>query len=94
MNYGRSVFKALDKFNLEVERWPDGAGGRPEIRSAWRTMLKTGITPPAFRPAPPPLLPSPSRAPNQRGERQRPPQDARVDGAQAADAALLARMMR
>ena len=46
MTYGRSVFKALDKFHLDVPRWPELAADR----AAWREMLRTGLAPPAFRP--------------------------------------------
>ena len=45
MTYGRSVFKALGKFNLDVGRWPELAAKR----AAWREMLRTGLAPPAFR---------------------------------------------
>ena len=89
MTYGRSVFKALDKFNLDVERWPELAADR----NAWRAMLKTGIAPPAFRPAPSPPPPEPIA-------RTKPTRcaaaatNARIDGARAADVALLARIMR
>ena len=58
MTYGRSVFKALDKFGLDVSRWPELAADR----AAWRTMLQTGLAPPAFRPPPsPPPQPPISR---------------------------------
>ena len=50
MTYGRSVFKALDKFHLDVPRWPELAADR----AAWREMLRTGLAPPAFRPPPTP----------------------------------------
>jgi hypothetical protein len=50
MTYGRSVFKALEKFNLDVARWPELAADR----GAWREMLRTGLAPPAYRPPPPP----------------------------------------
>ena len=55
MTYGRSVFKALDKFGLDVSRWPELAADR----AAWRTMLQTGLAPPAFRPPPTPPPPPP-----------------------------------
>ena len=54
MTYGRSgftsSFKALDKFHLDVPRWPELAADR----AAWREMLRTGLAPPAFRPPPTP----------------------------------------
>ena len=46
MTYGRSLFKAMDKLQLDAARWHELAGDR----SAWRTMLRTGLAPPAFRP--------------------------------------------
>ena len=56
MTYGRSVFKALDKFGLDATRWPELAADR----AAWREMLQTGLAPPAYRPRPPsPPPPSP-----------------------------------
>jgi hypothetical protein len=60
MTYGRSVSKALDKFGLDVARWPELAADR----SAWRSMLQTGMAPAGFRPGapaptPPPRPPSP-----------------------------------
>jgi hypothetical protein len=55
MTYGRSVFKALEKFYLDVSRWPELAAKR----GAWREMLQTGLAPPAFRPPPPPPPPPP-----------------------------------
>ena len=55
MTYGRSVLKALDKFGLDVSRWPELAADR----AAWREMLQTGLAPPAFRPPPPPPPPPP-----------------------------------
>jgi hypothetical protein len=60
MTYGRSVFKALDKFGLDVARWPELAADR----SVWRAMLQTGLAPAGFRPGapaptPPPRPPSP-----------------------------------
>ena len=36
MTYGRSVFKALGKFNLDVARWPELAAKR----GAWREMAR------------------------------------------------------
>ena len=35
MTYGRSAFKALGKFNLDVARWPELAAER----GAWRDYL-------------------------------------------------------
>ena len=60
MTYGRSIFKALDKFGLDVARWPELAADR----NAWRSMLQTGLAPAGFRPGapaptPPPRPPSP-----------------------------------
>ena len=56
MTYGRSIFKAMDKFNLDVERWHELA----VQRGPWREMLKTGIAPADYRPRPPaPPTPSP-----------------------------------
>ena len=46
MTYGRSIFKALAKFQLDTMRWHELAADR----CAWREMLRTGIAPPAFRP--------------------------------------------
>ena len=64
MTYGRSVFKALDKFGLDASRWPELAA----VRVAWRTMLQTGLAPPAFRspPTPPPPLPISRTKPSRR----------------------------
>jgi len=55
MTYGRSIFKAMDKYNLDVERWHELAAQR----GPWREMLKMGIAPPEYRPQPP-ATPSPS----------------------------------
>ena len=55
MTYGRSVFKALGKFNLDVARWPELAAKR----GVWREMLRTGLAPPTFRPPPSPPTPPP-----------------------------------
>ena len=40
MTYGRSIFKALNKFNLNVERWPEGwlAADRSARACAWTTL--------------------------------------------------------
>ena len=59
MTYGRSVFKELDKFHLDVPRlagaWAGArCGSRRLHEAAWREMLRTGLTPPAFRPPPTP----------------------------------------
>ena len=48
MTYGRSIFKAMDKFNLDVERWHELAAQR----GPWRAMLKTGIAPAGCIPIP------------------------------------------
>ena len=50
MTYGRTVTKALDKFGVDVARWPELAANRP----VWRTMLKTGLAPLEYRPPPSP----------------------------------------
>ena len=64
MTYGRSVFKSLGKFDLDVARWPELAAKR----GAWREMLRTGLAPPDFRPPPPPPPPPPiSRTKSVRG---------------------------
>ena len=55
MTYGRSVLKSLDKFGLDVARWPDLAAER----GAWREILRTGLAPPAHRPPPSPPTPPP-----------------------------------
>ena len=52
MTYGRGVLKSLEKFNLDVARWPELAA----MRGAWREMLQTGLAPPAFRPMPSPRI--------------------------------------
>ena len=52
MTYGRSVLKSLDKFGLDVGRWPELAAKR----GAWREMLRTGLAPAAFRPLPSPRI--------------------------------------
>ena len=41
MTYGRSLFKAMDKFRLDPERWHELA----QDRGAWRQMLKAGVAP-------------------------------------------------
>ena len=58
MTYGRSLYKAMEKFNLDPERWHELA----VRRGAWREMLKSGIAPRDFWPRPPsPSPPSPER---------------------------------
>ena len=42
MTYGRSIFKALEKFNIDVARWPELAANR----AAWRETLRTGLASP------------------------------------------------
>ena len=46
MTYGRSIFKAMDKLQVDTARWHELAANR----GAWREMLRTGLAPPAFRP--------------------------------------------
>ena len=46
MTYGRSLFKAMDKFEIDTARWHELAADR----SAWRETLRTGLAPTAFRP--------------------------------------------
>ena len=83
----RSVFKSLDKFGLDVTRWPELAADR----AAWRRMLQTGHAPPAFWPAPSPPPPEPisRRKPARRAAATT---NAALEGVRAADAALLARI--
>ena len=50
MTYGRSIAKALAKFQIDPARWHELAADR----AAWRDTLKAGVAPPAFRPPPPP----------------------------------------
>ena len=45
MTYGRSIFKALEKFDVDPVRWHELA----EDRSAWRETLRAGLAPPAYR---------------------------------------------
>ena len=45
MTYGRSIFKALEKFDVDPARWHELA----EDRSAWRETLRAGLAPPAYR---------------------------------------------
>jgi len=58
MTYGRSIFKAMDKFQIDTTRWHELAADR----SAWRETLRTGIAPPAFRPQARPPSPRISRS--------------------------------
>ena len=46
MTYGRSLLKAMDKFQIDTERWHELAADR----GAWRETLRTGLAPPSFRP--------------------------------------------
>ena len=56
MTYGRSIGKALAKFNVDEARWAELALDR----GAWRQMLRAGLAPEAYRPRPPsPPPPSP-----------------------------------
>ena len=57
MTYSRSIFKALDKFQIDPARWHELAADR----GAWREALRTGLAPPAFRPTSRPLSPRISR---------------------------------
>jgi hypothetical protein len=57
MTYGRSAFKALSQFQVNSACWYELAADR----SAWRETLRTGLTPPAFRPLARPLSPRISR---------------------------------
>jgi len=61
MTYGRSITKALEKFNIDLRYWPELAMDR----LAWRETVRTGMPPPGFAPPPepPPLaLTRPRRA--------------------------------
>ena len=49
VEYGRSVRKALDTFDLDHNKWPELAADR----LAWQAMLRSGEPPPDYR-APPP----------------------------------------
>ena len=72
MTYGRSIRKALKKFNVDAETWPELASDR----NAWKEMLQTGrpppmkpapqslSTPPPPSPPPPPPLPEPPSLPS------------------------------
>ena len=56
MRYGRTVFKAIDKFSISHAMWPQLAADR----LAWRQTLQQGFPPQPFRqqlpaPLPPPL---------------------------------------
>ena len=55
MTYGRSLTKALDKFNIDASRWQKLAADR----TAWRETLRVGIAPPSFRPHTPSPPPEP-----------------------------------
>ena len=57
MTYGRSIFKAMDKFQIDTARWHELAADRV----AWRETLKTGLAPPGFRPQAQPPSPHISR---------------------------------
>ena len=46
MTYGRSVFKAMDKFHLDTARWHELAAQRGQ----WRQMLCAGFAPVAYHP--------------------------------------------
>ena len=54
MTYGRSIFKAMDKLQVDTARWHELAANR----GAWRE-LRTGLAPPAFRPQARPSSPAP-----------------------------------
>ena len=43
MTYGRSLFKAMDKFQIDTARWHELAADR----GAWRETLRTGLAPTA-----------------------------------------------
>ena len=58
MTYGRSVFKAMDKFHLDTVRWHELAAQRGQ----WRQMLGAGFAPVDYHPQPPPS-PTPSPEP-------------------------------
>ena len=45
MTYGRSIFKALEKFTVDTTYWHELA----EDRVAWREMLRTGLVPLDYR---------------------------------------------
>ena len=53
MTYGRSIFKAMDKLQVDTARWHELAANR----GAWRE-LRTGLAPPAFRPQARPSSPA------------------------------------
>jgi hypothetical protein len=57
MTYGRSIFKAMDKFSIDTARWHELAADR----AAWRETLRTGVAPPTFRPSARPPSPRISR---------------------------------
>ena len=55
MTYGRSIFKSLDKFGIDTDRWHELAANR----TARRETLRTGLAPVEFRPRPPSASPPP-----------------------------------
>ena len=66
MTYGRSIFKAMDKFQIDTARWHELAADRV----AWRETLKMGVAVPSFRPQARPPSPHISRTkPGQQGLR-------------------------
>ena len=76
MTYGRSIFKAMDKFQIDTARWHELAADR----SAWRETLRTGLAPPAFRPQ--------ARPPSPRISRTKPVRSCAQATAAAIDATL------
>ena len=66
LTYGRSIAKALDRFNIGHEWWPELAADR----AAWRETLRKLRPPPNFVPTPPTPPPEPlarTRSPCTRG---------------------------
>lgn len=55
MTYGRSIAKALDRFNIGRAWWPELAADR----MAWRETLRELRPPPTFTPTPPTPPPEP-----------------------------------
>ena len=55
MTYGRSICKALAKFNVPIDVWPELAADR----AAWRETLQRGFPPASFQPSAKPLAPQP-----------------------------------
>ena len=90
MTYGRSIGKALAKFNVDEARWAELALDR----GAWRQMLRTGLAPEAYRPRPPSPPPPPppplSRTKPSRACAAR--TMAAIDEMRTKDAALLRRI--